>query len=317
MRYLFVKISKIVIISILLLCSLNVCAQYDVAFAHYFDMEPEFNPAAAGKQDKVNITGAYALDMAGFEHNPRTFFVGADMALMLFNQRHGVGLQLMNDQIGLFTHQKLALQYAYKHKLLGGTISAGVQFGLLSEKFDGSKVDINDPGDPAFATSDVDGSGFDISVGLYYQHGPWYVGASAQHLNGPNIALGETNELKIDPIYYFTGGYNIKLRNPFLTIQPSFLVRYDNVKWREDITARLVYRHEQKMLYGGVTYSPDTSVTFLVGGNYHGVVLGYSYEYYTSALNPGNGSHEIFLGYQIDLNLAKKGKNKHQSVRLL
>ena len=301
----------------LLLGCLSAHAQYDVAFAHYFDMEPSFNPAAAGKQDKLNLTGAYALDLAGFEHNPRTMYLAGDMALMLFNQRHGVGVQLMNDQIGLFTHQKLALQYAYKHKLLGGTISAGVQVGLLSEQFDGSKADVDDTSDPVFSKTDVDGSGFDLSFGLYYQRGPWYLGISGQHLNAPTVTLGETNELKIDATYYLTGGYNIRLRNPFLTIQPSFLVRYDGVDYRGDITSRLVYRHEEKMLYGGLSYSPTNSITFLVGGNYHGVVLGYSYEYYTSSLNPGNGSHELFVGYQIDLNLAKKGKNKHQSVRLL
>ena len=40
-------------------------------------------------------------------------------------------------------------------------------------------------------------------------------------------------------------------------------------------------------------------------------------EIYTSAINPGNGSHEIFIGYQMDLNLQKKGKNMHKSVRVL
>ena len=30
-------------------------AQYDVAFSHYFDMEPSFNPASVGKYDKLNI----------------------------------------------------------------------------------------------------------------------------------------------------------------------------------------------------------------------------------------------------------------------
>ena len=308
---------KIIILCVVALSPLSALAQYDVAFSHYFDMEPQFNPAAAGKTDKLNITGAYALDMAGFEHNPRTMYIGADMALMLFNQRHGLGAQLMNDQIGAFTHQKLALQYAYHHKLFGGRISAGVQIGLLSESLDGSKIDVEDTSDPAFSSSQSDGNGMDISAGLYYQRGPWYVGASVAHLNAPTITLGETSELKIDATYYFTGGYNIRLRNPFLTIQPSFLVRYDGAEHREDLTARLVYRHDEKMLYGGVTYSPSTSVTFLVGGTYHGVVLGYSYEYYTEKLNPGNGDHELFVGYQMDLNLAKKGKNKHKSVRLL
>ena len=77
-------------------------AQYDPSFSHYFDMEPSFNPAAVGKQAKLNVTAAYALDMAGFEHNPRTMYVAADMPLYALKNYHGVGINLMNDQIGLF-----------------------------------------------------------------------------------------------------------------------------------------------------------------------------------------------------------------------
>ena len=142
-------------------------------------------------------------------------------------------------------------------------------------------------------------------------------GISAQHINSPLVHLGETNELKVDATYYLTGGCNIKLRSPFLTIKPSFLVRTDGVAYRGDITTRLVYTHEKKMMYVGAGYSPTNSVTVLVGGNVHGIVMGYSYEMYTSAINPGNGSHELFIGYQMDLNLQKKGKNLHKSVRIL
>ena len=45
--------------------------------------------------------------------------------------------------------------------------------------------------------------------------------------------------------------------------------------------------------------------------------IGYSYEIYTSAISFGNGSHELFVGYQTDLNLYKKEKNLHKSVRIL
>jgi len=31
----------------------------------------------------------------------------------------------------------------------------------------------------------------------------------------------------------------------------------------------------------------------------------------------GNGCHELFVGYQMDLNFVKKGRNRHQSVRIL
>lgn len=292
-------------------------AQYDPSFGHYFDMETSFNPASAGKESVINIAGAYAMDMAGYEHNPRTLYAAADMPFYALRTYHGVGLQLMSDDIGLFTHQRLALQYALRIKLFGGTLAVGLQAGLLSETFDGSGVDTEEPNDPALATSEVKGSGLDLGAGLYYTRGPWYAGFSVQHLNAPLIELGATNELKIDPTYYFTGGYNIRLRNPFLTIKPSVLVRTDGVAWRGDITGRLVYTNNKKMLYGGVGYSPDHSVTFMVGGSFHGIVAGYSYELYTSSIDPGNGSHELFVGYKIDINLVKKGKNKHKSVRIL
>ncbi len=295
----------------------GVKAQYDVPFSHYWDMEPYYNPGAVGKQEKINVAAAYAMNFTGFENSPKSMYVGGDMPLYFLKSYHGVGVSLLNDQIGLFTHQRIALQYAYKHRLFGGMISAGVQFGFISEKFDGSKVDLGEAGDPAFATSDVNGSAMDIGFGLYYMRGPWYVGLSAQHITAPLVELGETNEMKIDPSFYLTGGYNIKLRNPFLSIRPSVLVRTDGLAWRGDVSGRLIYTNDKKMMYGGVSYSPTNSVTVLVGGMFHGIHIGYSYEMYTSAISLGNGSHELFIGYQTTLNLHKKGKNKHKSVRIL
>lgn len=301
----------------LALASLGARAQYDVSFSHYFDMEPSFNAASVGKQSKLNVTAAYALDFVGFENNPQTMYAAADIPFYFAKSYHGAGIQFMNDKLGLFSHQRLTLQYAYKHRLFGGTISVGVSAGLLSETFDGSKLDVEDSSDPAFSSSEQDGNGLDLGVGIYYTHGPWYVGASAQHINSPLIDLGETNELQIDATYYLTAGYNIRLRNPFLTIKTSALGRTDGVAWRADVTGRLVYTNEKKIMYCGVGYSPTNSVTFLVGGSVHGIMLGYSYEMYTSAISPGNGSHELYLGYQMDINLIKKGKNKHKSVRIL
>ena len=308
-------------LSILIWCvlaSIAVRAQYDVSFSHYFDMEPSFNPAAVGKDAKLNVVGAYALDFAGFEHNPQTMYLAADMPFYGMKTYHGVGAQLMSDKIGLFNHQRLSAQYALKHKLAGGVISYGVQVGLLSENLDGSKADFPEQNtDPAFSSSEVTGTGIDVAAGLYYTHKRWYVGVSAQHLTAPLVKLGELNELQIDRTYYLTGGYNIKLRNQFLTIHPSFLVRTDMKAYRGDITSRLVYRHENKMLYAGASYSPGNSVTALIGGSFHGIVVGYSYEVYTSAINIGNGSHELFVSYQTDINLTKRGKNRHQSPRIL
>lgn len=317
LRYNIVFKRLYIILSLTVLFAAGARAQYDASFSHYWDLEPYFNPAAVGKQPKLNVVGAYAISMAGFENNPRTMYVGADMPFYLIGAYHGTGVSLLNDQIGLFTHQRIALQYAYKHKLLGGTISVGAQFGFVNEQFDGSKVDLGEAGDPAFATSDVNGNSMDLAAGLYYTHGRWYAGISAQHLTSPLVELGETNELQIDPTFYLTGGYNIKLRSPFVTIPTSVLVRTDGKAYRADVTARVVYTNDKKMMYAGVSYSPTNSVTAVIGGMFHGINLSYSYEMYTSALSIGNGSHELTVGYQTNLNLFKKGKNKHKSVRIL
>ena len=72
MRYLIVFKRFFIVIIALTFGAVQLKAQYDPSFSHYFDMETSFNPGAAGKQPKLNVTAAYALDMVGFEHNPQT-----------------------------------------------------------------------------------------------------------------------------------------------------------------------------------------------------------------------------------------------------
>ena len=303
---------------ILSVAAVKVSAQYDPSFSHYWAMETSFNPAAVGKQEKINVNVAYNTTMTGFENNPKTMYASADMPFYLFGAYHGVGLRFMNDKIGLFSHNSLTLQYAYKQKLFGGTLSVGIQGGMLSEKFDGSKIEVEQTsGELALPTSQVEGNSLDLGAGLHYQRKNWYVGASVQHLTAPTVELGQTNQIKVPMSYYLTAGCNIRLRNPLLSIQPSVLGQSDGISHRADITTRLTYTHEEKMMYAGVGYSPSNSVTVFLGGIFHGITLGYSYEAFTNGVGLGYGSHELFLGYQTDVNLFKKGRNRHQSVRIL
>ena len=102
-------------------------AQYDPSFSHYWAMETSFNPAAAGKDPKLNVNGAYNMTLTGFEHYPKTMYINADMPFYFIRSYHGVGVQVVNDVIGLFSHKKVNLQYAYKLRLFGGTLGIGLQ----------------------------------------------------------------------------------------------------------------------------------------------------------------------------------------------
>lgn len=299
------------------MASLNAIAQYDVHFSNYWALEPSFNPATVGKTNKINAAVAYSMALTGFENNPKTMYAEGDVPFYFLNSYNGVGAVLINDEVGLFTHKNFSLQYSNRRNLFGGMFSVGLKVGFLSEGFKGGEVDVETPNDPAFPTSDVTGNSFDVGLGLYYARDGWYVGLSGQHLNAPKIEIGEKQEFDVSSMYYFTAGYNIRFRNPFLSMQPTALCSTDGVAYRFDITTRLTYTNDKKMMYVGVGYSPSNSVTLMLGGNFHGVCIGYSYEAYTSAISLGNGGHELFIGYQTDISLGKKGKNMHKSVRLL
>jgi len=304
----------------LLLISLGAKAQFDAAFTNSWALQSYFNPAAAGLDGLLNVRAAYSMQMVGFENAPKTMLITADMPLFFLGPQHGVGLGLYNDKAGVFNTQKISLTYAFHMKLWGGTMSISARPALFVEKTDGSKLDLAHPNDPAFTSSEAKGQALDLDFGLRYTYKKlWYAGASVMHMMGQTISLGDEKkqEITVDPVIYLTGGYRYKLRYPRYALAMDAILRSDLQNWRGDITARLEYNGEKHKLYGGVMYSPMNSVGILLGYNFHGINIGYSYEVYTGGIGVQNGTHEIMIGYQTDLNLGKKGKNLHKSVRLL
>ena len=292
-------------------------AQYDAAFMRYWQVEPMLNPASVGRQEELNVTVALQTHATGYEDAGSTLYAGADMAFALGNTRHGVGVTLVNDEIGLFSHKRFSVQYAYQHPLWGGKLAGGLQVDMLSESVDGGKAETNDPNDPVFSGGDMSGSQFDASLGLFYTHRRWYAGLAMQHLTAPTIALGDKSELKINSAYNFMAGYNIPTKYPFITVTPSVLLRYDSTDFRADITARVKYSAEKRIVYGGVNYAPQYSIGAFVGFVFHGLDICYGYEANTNGMGIAAGNHEVTLGYKVELNLGKKGRNAHKSVRWL
>ena len=308
---------KFIFTLLCMLCAVVARAQFDTHFTHYWALQGYYNPAVAGLSGRLNIYGTYAMQMAGYTNAPTTMLVGADMALPTERKNQAVSANLYNESIGLFTDQRLFVGYAYRFSLWGGCMGMGVSAGSLEQKFDGSKVDAESSNDAAFPTSEVDGMGLDLTIGAHYTHRLFYAGMSVMHLTAPTIELGETSEVKVSPTYYFSGGGNIQLKNPLLSIQPSVQLMTDLQAWRADFTMRGTYTYDEKRYYAGLTYSPMTSVAILLGGEVNSVTFGYAYEIFTSGVGLIHGSHDLYVGYVMDLDLFKKGKNKHKSIRIL
>jgi len=56
----------------------------------------------------------------------------------------------------------------------------------------------------------------------------------------------------------------------------------------------------------------------MIGVDYKNFFVGYSYDYATSALNRASyGSHELFLQYNVKLNMGERNRNKHKAIRIM
>lgn len=307
-------------IVLLLTCVSFTRAQYDVRLSQYFQAKPYYNPASVGATEDLNILALARMEWVGIKGAPLSFFAMADMPLTLGKTQHGVGVVLLTESIGLFQNTHVGLQYAYKQKLFGGTISGGFQIGLVNQSFDGSKVEMveseyHQQTDEAIPTSQVSGMGFDMNFGLFYTHKKFYAGIGMAHLIEPELQLGENAYSYIGRTYNFMGGYNIQLPNPLFELQPSVFLLTDLQSFHTDITARLEYN---KMFNGGVSYRVNESVGILFGVKIGRFQAGYAYDFPITALGQAtSGSHELCVRYSLKLKKTKTGKNRHKSVRIL
>ena len=301
--------------------SLGARAQlFDAAFSNSWALQSYYNPAAAGLDSKLNVQGDISMQMVGFEDAPKTMLLSADMPLFFLSPKHGAGLVFVNDEIGAFSNKKLQLEYAFHQKLFGGRMSIGVRPTLLMVGITSAKIDLDKSGDPAFPTSDVKGNAFDLDLGLRFSYKKlWYAGASVTHLLSPTVSLGDDKryQVVVDPTVCMQGGYTYTFRYPRYKLDTNAMYITDLQNWRCDISTRLLYDGDKHKLYGGLLYCPTISVGVLLGFDFHGIGIGYSYEAYTGGIGALNGTHEIILSYQHELDLNKKGKNLHKAVRFL
>ena len=312
------------------LFSEKTAAQNDVLLTQSWAVPSYYNPAATGTVDFLRIRGGGRLQWVGIDNAPKSFLVTGDMPVKIGRKRIGVGVDMMQESLGLFSNMLISAQGSFKFKLFKGTMSVGVQGGYYTTKFKGSEVyvpegdDFHQPGDEAIPTQDVTGNCFDLSLGLHYTHKYFSIGISGLHLLDPTIRLdtegNETDETsqfetRLKRTLYLTADGNIPLKNTLFELQPSIMAASDLNTFNIQAAFRARYN---KFLSFGLGYRYKDAVSVMIAAEFKNFFLGYSYDYPTSAISKASsGSHEIIAGYQIKLDFSGKNKNKHRSIRIM
>ncbi|MDR1884148.1 MAG: type IX secretion system membrane protein PorP/SprF [Prevotella sp.] len=312
---------KHIILSVLFFVfgSVAVYGQWDARISQYWRLKNFYNPAFIGETGNMESTLLHRRQWVGVTHAPVTSVVSLDMPVSFFGKEHGAGAIITNEKAGLFSNTYVFGQYAYKFKFKNNRyLHLGLQGGLLNVNFDAAQIhipssDYHDPLDPALPTAG--GSKVaDAGLGIAWIAPGYYAGFSVTHLWEPKFGLNDNSSAYVARAYYLMGGYNIRLHDPLIELQPSAFFKSDAVACQFDITAKIEYN---ELFNGGISWRKDEGFVFLLGLKIKNIDAGYSYDLLTSDMSKvSHGSHELFVRYSVPLRKKREVKAS-KSIRIL
>lgn len=182
--------------------------------------------------------------------------------------------------------QQGAFSFLFSQKLLAERLSLGVNANLLTYSYDRDKFKGFDPNDPVLAKG-TSKQAFSYGLGLLFQPVWWLaLGASVDHLNRPDISLGNSG-FKKHPIYKM----GISLQHAEFT--PQLEVKIEPHDLFVQAGLRRSFLDHKLELFAGY----DFEEIFAEASFRHGQFgLSYNYQYPLTDLNEiASGSHRLSL----------------------
>jgi type IX secretion system PorP/SprF family membrane protein len=305
-----------------LICVFHSTKAQEIQFTQFYATPMFLNPAFAGLTYERRFSANYRNQWPGIKRTYTTYMAAYDHNVSDLNS--GIGGFILQDFAGtsnLVTTQGGAnLAYSVKVNKTS-EVRAGLMIAMTSKKLDNTSLIFNDQfvtGSPTSIDYKSEKINYlDMGAGALYNTTFYWIGASARHINQPNVSM--LGNVEVLPVYVSVhGGFRYIMNSSGLS----------HTKLEEFISASFNYRHEQHydqldigayyfrsflnvgLWYRGLPfkrYKPGypnrESIAVLIGleipdKNFR---VGYSYDITVSPLGITNtqGSHEISLVYEV------------------
>ncbi|WP_298346833.1 type IX secretion system membrane protein PorP/SprF [uncultured Algibacter sp.] len=293
-------IKGLILVVFTALLSLETKAQQDPQYTHYMYNTMSVNAGYAGQRDVLSATALYRTQWVGIDGAPKTITFGIHSPLR--NERIGLGLNIVSDQLGPAKETNIDLNASYTipvDETGDKELSFGLKAGLHS-------LDVNLSPENQQTGGDIRLNDFSITsptlgAALYLHSDKWYLGASI-----PNILSTEHYEdngvqqsIATERLHYFLiGGYVFDVSDR-TKLKPAFLVKgVSGAPLIADLSLNALFNEKFTL---GLAYRWDDSVSGLAGFQVSpGLFVGYAYDATTTALNNFNsGTHEIMLRFEL------------------
>ncbi len=262
----------------------------------------------AAAQGRLNLNASQALAPDNAFHNPAGISFASSMQGMVATQWLYAGLEgddLRNNwasfvyplgderALGLrgwhFTAdilQQGAFSFLFSQRLWAERLSLGVNANLLTSSYDRDKFKGFDLNDPVLAKG-TSKQTFSYGLGLLFQPVWWLaLGASVDHLNRPNISLGNSG-FKKHPIYKI----GMSLQHADFT--PQLEVKIEQHDLFVQAGLRRSFLDHKLELFAGYDFEEIFGEASFMHGQFG---LSYNYQYPLTELNEiASGSHRLSL----------------------
>ncbi len=304
-----------------LIC-LKLSAQQDPMNTMFAYNKLQTNPAYTGARDVLSMRAVYRYQWVKLPGQPQTFNFNVHSPIK--NERIALGLSLINDRIGVTNQNWVNASFAYRIPFNNDSkLSFGISAGAYMYNMDIHSLEHLDGNDPLLA-GNFKGVNPLVGVGIYYYGNKYYIGIATPSMlpldmkySDDNIAASLINTNQVSHIFGMAG-YTFELgqKNNFW-IQPQVLLKFVGSKkvkapFQGDFNTTFTL---YKVFNFGLTYRSSVgdiykdreSLDFMtMFDTRKGFIIAYSYDMTLSKIsNYERGSHEILLGY--DINLWKKG----------
>jgi len=293
---------KNILIVIFLITSNFVFSQQDEIYTQFFTNKLAINPAYAGSKETLNLLAFYRTQWVGFDGSPKTLSFTAHSPIM--KNTSGVGISVIQDNIGLFQNTIMNLNYAYRIEFPFGKLSLGLSGRMQRKAVDWTKTNplsYNDNSIPVAANNLFLPN---FGTGAYFYNDKFYVGLSVPHLFNNKYKFDQTSSVETEANaerHYFAMAGAIFNITTDVKLQPSMQYVYaKNSPMELDLNLSLLFYNTFVV---GASLRTKDSYSFVcqiwLDKN---IACGYSHDFAYSNMSPyHSGTHEIFISYDIPL----------------
>lgn len=296
------------IFTIFLLCStVPEVKSQDFINGFYMFNPLAFNPAIAGVDDQIVVSGIVRKQWFGMNGAPSTQFLSTHLPVVSWFDRFdrpgrisyptglSSGLMFSNDVIGAHRFSRVSVPVAARIRLTRSGIRLSLGLRADGYQYLSTYSDLS-ASDPESYVDDANVYNFDFAAGMYCYHTNWFAGLSMVNIRGFSP---ETYELPLKPQYFLTGGYAYKLNKEILLRVTSLATLVEKSPLSITVTPAVII---QENIETGLSYRYDDMIgAFIAYNPYNTIKVGYWYEYAVGPKHSNVGSsHEIFFQVSFD-----------------